>query len=383
MPPAREPVRDPLGDHAAGRAELALDDLGLAHQRFEDDVLLALRVLEVAAEDLRRRLQLAVDAAVALLQTRGIPRQVEVHEVEAAGLQVDALARGIGADQDAERLVRGIGVERLLDRLAPVNAGDTAEDRDALVGTVGVGDRFFQPPLKPPPRVLVLGEDDQAAVVPMAVAIEQVVEDPGLQPASPCIRSGLRVLGDRQHLVDRCKLRPQVGCFATPGAQQRGLLGGRLLIRLVLRFGIGLFERQLAVGLIFIHPGKCLGGLDGGVFRLLGVGDQPLESAAVDRERPGERRDRRQQALLEPREHEPGLRPLPVRQSGDTSFAQVLVGRETAGEVQFRGVRRQAVDHDRLDDAFGEALAERAKIGLEPAHHDRVELGRLAPARRG
>ena len=65
-----EPVRDPLGDHAAGRAELTLDDLGLAHQGFEDDVLLALRVLEIPAEDLRRRLELAVDPAVALLQTR-------------------------------------------------------------------------------------------------------------------------------------------------------------------------------------------------------------------------------------------------------------------------------------------------------------------------
>jgi hypothetical protein len=60
-----EPVRDPLGDHAAGRAELALDDLGLAHQRFEDDVLLALHVLEVPAEDLRGRLELTVDSACA------------------------------------------------------------------------------------------------------------------------------------------------------------------------------------------------------------------------------------------------------------------------------------------------------------------------------
>jgi hypothetical protein len=60
-----EPVGDPLGDHAAGRAELALDDLGLAHQRFEDDVLLALHVLEVPAEDLRGRLELTVDSACA------------------------------------------------------------------------------------------------------------------------------------------------------------------------------------------------------------------------------------------------------------------------------------------------------------------------------
>ncbi len=70
MPPAASRVGDALLDHLAGGAELLADHLGLAHQRLEHDVGLALLVAEVAAEDLLGRLELAVDAAVALLEAR-------------------------------------------------------------------------------------------------------------------------------------------------------------------------------------------------------------------------------------------------------------------------------------------------------------------------
>ena len=109
---------DALGDDLTGRAQLSLDGLGLPHERFEHDVFLALGVEEVAAEDLRGRLQLAVDAAVALLEACRVPRQVEVEEIEAPRLQVDALARRVGADQDAQRVLGRVGVEGLLHRLA-------------------------------------------------------------------------------------------------------------------------------------------------------------------------------------------------------------------------------------------------------------------------
>ena len=46
----------------------------------------ALGVAEVAAEDLLRRLELPVDAAVALLEPGRVPGQVEMDEVVAAGL---------------------------------------------------------------------------------------------------------------------------------------------------------------------------------------------------------------------------------------------------------------------------------------------------------
>ena len=53
------------------------------------------------AVDLRRRLELAVDAAVPLLDATGVPRQVEVEQVGAVGLEVQPFPGGIGSDQDA------------------------------------------------------------------------------------------------------------------------------------------------------------------------------------------------------------------------------------------------------------------------------------------
>ena len=64
-------------------------------------VLGALREHEVVAADLRCRLQLAVDAPVALLDPAGVPRQVEVEQVGAVCLEVQPLASGVGGDQDA------------------------------------------------------------------------------------------------------------------------------------------------------------------------------------------------------------------------------------------------------------------------------------------
>ena len=65
--------------------------LGLADQDGEDAVLGALVVDEVMAEDLGLRLELAVDAAVALLHAARVPRHVEVEQVPAVGLEVRAL----------------------------------------------------------------------------------------------------------------------------------------------------------------------------------------------------------------------------------------------------------------------------------------------------
>ena len=106
MPSRVEPFGQPLTDDLSGRAKLLADALGLADERLQDDVLGALLVDEVAAPDLRRRLQLAVDAAVALFEPRRIPGQIDVDEVVAAHLEVDAFARGVGADQDTQRIRR-------------------------------------------------------------------------------------------------------------------------------------------------------------------------------------------------------------------------------------------------------------------------------------
>jgi hypothetical protein len=129
---------DTVLDHLAGRSELATDDLGLPHDRVEHDVLGTICIDEVAAEDFLRRLEFSVDASVALLEAGGIPRQIEMDEVAAAGLQIDALASGIGADQDADGLDRRFGVEGALDLLAAVEAGRAGEDADPLVAAIGI-----------------------------------------------------------------------------------------------------------------------------------------------------------------------------------------------------------------------------------------------------
>ena len=65
------------------------------------------------------RLELAVDPAVALLDPAGVPRQVEVEEVGAVRLEVQALPGGVGGDEDAQRILGRVGVEPPLDLLAP------------------------------------------------------------------------------------------------------------------------------------------------------------------------------------------------------------------------------------------------------------------------
>ena len=92
-------LRDALFDHLADRSELLADGLRLPDQRLQDDVGFALLVAEISANDLFRRLKLTIDAAVALLQPGGVPRQIEMNQVGAIALEVDALAGSIGADR--------------------------------------------------------------------------------------------------------------------------------------------------------------------------------------------------------------------------------------------------------------------------------------------
>ena len=93
---------DAVLDHLADRAELLADGLRFPDQRLQHDVGFALLVAKISANDLLRRLKLAIDAAVALLQPGGVPRQIEMNEVGAVALEVDAFAGRVGADEDAQ-----------------------------------------------------------------------------------------------------------------------------------------------------------------------------------------------------------------------------------------------------------------------------------------
>ena len=106
----------------------------------------------------------AVNPAEPLLDAVRVPRQVVVdHEVSA--LKVDALAGGVGRDEDQDVLVLD---ERFLD-LAPLLARHAAVDRDdrvlAAQQRAQLADQVVQ-------GVAVLAEDDQLA--PAAVRVEHL-----------------------------------------------------------------------------------------------------------------------------------------------------------------------------------------------------------------
>ena len=120
-PPAAKSAFDVVVDHLGEAAELVPDGLGLLHQHVEDSVLGALRKHEVVAAHRRRRLQLAVDALVPLLDAAGVPGEVEVEEVSAVRLEVEPLEGGVGGDKDAQGVADRVRVETALNllRFAP------------------------------------------------------------------------------------------------------------------------------------------------------------------------------------------------------------------------------------------------------------------------
>jgi len=154
---AGEALIDAERDHLTGRAELFANSLGLADERLEHDVLLALGVDEVTTPDLLRRLELAVDAAVALFEPRRIPGQIDMDEVMATQLEIYSLARGIGADQDAQRVLGWVRIETALQFLPADDRRRAGEAGDPLVGPQVV-ERLCQPLFQPSAGVFVFGE---------------------------------------------------------------------------------------------------------------------------------------------------------------------------------------------------------------------------------
>jgi hypothetical protein len=96
-----ERLREEGIDYLAKTAQFAFDRIGLSHQSGQDAVFRPLMVEEVMAQDFWLRLQLAVDAAIALLHAAWVPRNIEVEKIPAMGLQVQTLARGVRGDEDA------------------------------------------------------------------------------------------------------------------------------------------------------------------------------------------------------------------------------------------------------------------------------------------
>jgi hypothetical protein len=226
---------------SADRAELALDGVDLADEGLEHAVLGAVLVDEIVAADLGGRLEGAVDAAVALLEARGVPGDVDVEQVGAVGLEVDALAGGVGGDQDAHRVLVGIGVEGVLDLLAGLVAHAAVEHEDALVGAVGAGDGLGEEVLIIALGITVLGEENDATGRPGALVRGQVarVADAGgegrAQPGEqgPRLAVGLAagLLGEGAHALQEVGgLGGGGGQGGRGGAHLGVLLGGERLL---------------------------------------------------------------------------------------------------------------------------------------------------------
>ena len=220
---AAQTALDIVVDHLGETAEFLLDGLSLLDEHFQHAVLGALRKHEVVATHLFCRLQLAVDAAVALLDAAGVPGQVEVEQVGAVRLEIQSLARRVRGKKDAQRFARRIGVETALDFLAFGPDGLTVDGLDTLFGQVCARDGLLQHLTQIAFRADdVLGEDQHPPFVPARAVGTEVFVDPRDQVASLEVNAAAGVVRDFVHTV-------QEGLLPVPKRRRCGVSHGLFL----------------------------------------------------------------------------------------------------------------------------------------------------------
>src|SRR5262249_8769467 len=122
-------------------AELLSDRLGFLDERLQDAVLWPLRVDEIVAEYLGLVLEFSVDAAISLLHAAWIPRHIEVKEVPAMRLKIQAFACRVRGNKNAHWMATGVRIECLLDLFSFVRRGRAMINGDSLIRAVGAFDR--------------------------------------------------------------------------------------------------------------------------------------------------------------------------------------------------------------------------------------------------
>src|SRR5690348_14974269 len=95
-------------------AKLLFDSLRLPNENIEHPVFDALRKHKIMAIDLRRRLQLAVNPAVALFNAPRIPGQIEMEKIRAMRLEIQAFPSGVGCKEDTQRVFCRISIKATL-----------------------------------------------------------------------------------------------------------------------------------------------------------------------------------------------------------------------------------------------------------------------------
>ena len=263
---------------------------------------MALRQREVVAPHLGGGLQLAVDPPVALLDAAGVPRKIEVEEVGAVRLEVEAFAGRVRGEQDAQRILRRTFLEAPLDLLAAGSAGQPVDHLDALVGARRALDRALQGlPQESLGALAVLGEDEDAAVVPLGRLAHnrlaelrkvraQVVADPVDQPARLGVGPGAGLFGHLSHVVQQPELLP-------PGLLRRGVapesgfglaVGGLDQVFLLGLFGGLGFGGEIAVAVGFQVRARVVRAGEPDAGRFVGLRgrvdflDQPVPGADAD-----------------------------------------------------------------------------------------------------
>ena len=148
-------------------------------------------------------LAVAVDAADPLLEPVRVERDVVVDQAVAVALQVDALAGGVGGEQDADRVLGRVGLERQPQLLALVGGDAAVQLRRSRAGHALLAQQRGKPEL----RVAVLGEHDHALVGPVPPSGPADSPEVGDQLAG--LRVGLGLVGERPvlHAAEQVDLR--------------------------------------------------------------------------------------------------------------------------------------------------------------------------------
>jgi hypothetical protein len=364
---AGEHGQDAVTHDGGEAAELAGDGVALGGEAREHGVFGQVLVPEVVAPHLGRRLQHAVDAAVALLDAGGVPREVEVEEVGAVGLEVDALARGVGGHEDAQGVLLGVGVEGRFEGLALVLVLRPVQAADARVVAVGALDgpaelidqprarvgklREHDHPPGQPGRVFGVGRSEgcerRALVLPHPV-------DEGLHPRVGLVGGGL---GEGGHLREQ-----GADAVVGEGREASGVAGG---------LGVEAHERR-GLGLVVVFVGAGLGGreaVEDGAGCLLAVGAEgALEGV-----------HRRQEALAEALDGDAHAALGLEVGVGAAGGEGVVVAGEEGGEAQLVGLVGRVGEGHLHEPALGQGdVRMPSDVGLEAPHHDGRELGRAA-----
>jgi hypothetical protein len=328
-----------------------------------------------------------------------------VDEVGAGALEVDALAGGVGGEEDPDGVIGGGGVEGALDLFALVVADRAVELEEALVAAFGALEGAEEEAAQPALGVGVFGKNDELAGAPAAIGGRRGVAEVGggaLVLADPLEEGVDAAVGGGGVAAGEIEHGPQVGAGALRGRAEAGGGGGGALLLLGFEGFVG------AIEVAVVELGGAVGWGEGGEGGegVEAAGEVVVEAEGVGAEGAVEGGDRGEEALLEVGEDEAlalvggGDGELVVAQhTGEGELGGFAGGRQgpgggegeggalVAGELRAGGVEGGLGGPGALVVAEGEgddltpreeAAGDPADVALEAAdHHGAERVGAL------